>query len=89
MSSSRSDFSSGWGRFPVHVQDFVCCAPVEKKLDGPVAESRGMGSFDCVRLAPHFAHDDREGLIDSSRSQSGLIDSKERMTARLDDGEIR
>jgi hypothetical protein len=24
-----------------------------------VVTSRGMGSFDCVRLAPHFAQDDR------------------------------
>jgi hypothetical protein len=30
-----------------------------KKLSRPVVLLTGMGSFDFVRLAPHFAQDDR------------------------------
>src|SRR6266576_685097 len=40
------------------------CVAVEfamKNCQRPVVSSPGMGSFDCVRLAPHFAQDDRFG----------------------------
>jgi hypothetical protein len=36
---------------------------VVKKLDEPWVSSADMGSFDFVRLAPHFAQDDRVDWI--------------------------
>jgi hypothetical protein len=32
---------------------------VVEKFEGPVVLPTGVGSFDFVRLAPHFAQDDR------------------------------
>jgi hypothetical protein len=40
-------------------------AVLEKKIDAFVVQERLVGSFGCVRLAPHFAQDDR--VQDDSR----------------------
>jgi len=32
---------------------------VVEKIAGPVVSPAGAGSFDCVRLEPHFAQDDK------------------------------
>ena len=34
------------------------CLQLGGKVSGPEVISANMGSFDCVRLAPHFAQDD-------------------------------
>ena len=39
------------------LSDYIACSSVEE-MSGPKAISTNMGSFDYVRLAPHFAQDD-------------------------------
>jgi hypothetical protein len=40
------------------LKDSLCCLQLGGKVSGPEVISANMGSFDYVRLAPHFAQDD-------------------------------